>query len=194
MPPRSRKPPEVNPSQGTLIHEATDTSFVVAETYPGDPKEKLLGHSDKPVVVYGEPGSYVDVIDRATHLDIALAAFGKRNQRIGFDLASNVSQYDSPIYARYRSRTHSVREGTYKNTVVLMEEAKQNFWQATGYSALRGTRLVSNRAIDARGRKMWREFSSEYGNPSNRMHRNEYRAALKKSVRLARQIIKRAAA
>lgn len=193
MAPRPYKPPEVNPSQGFFLEEASDNTFAVAEMFPADPKERLLGHRTVPVV-YGESGSYVDVIERASHLDDALAAFGKRNQRIGFDLASNVRQYDAPIYARYRERVSMVREGTYKNTVLLMDEAKRSFWQATGFSALRGMRLISNRAIDARGRKMWREFSSEYGNPSNRQQRDDYRAALKKSVRLSQQIIQRVAA
>ncbi len=178
--------PGTNPNQGSMLQEVTGASFVIAETFPSDPKDKLIGQSD---VIYGEPGTYVDLTERADHLVSALSAFGKRNQRLGFDVASNTRQYNAPIWARYRKEVPKVQEGAQANTERFLVEAKRDFWRATGYSAMRGSSLVPDEEIDAGGRKMWRQFSTQYGDPDKRQQRDDYKATLNRYAKTAKKII-----
>lgn len=189
----SRKALTVNPSQGTLIQEIVPGELVPAEAFPSDPAEKLFGHSTYPPVTYGEPGQYVDLAERSELLTQTLLAFGKRNQRLGFDVASHARQYSSPIWGRYRGWTPVVQEGAEANSEVFLHEAKVNFWHATGFSALRGIGLVSDREIDAHARKMWRGFVAQYGDPEHRLQRDAYKRQLSKLSKTTHQMIKRAA-
>ena len=96
-------------------------------------------------VSYGPEGSYVNVAERAQLLESSLTALGRRNQRLGFDVA------------------------------------KRDFWGATGFAALRGLGLMNDAEIDARGRKMWRDFTHAYGDPQVRPQRDKYKKQLKKA-------------
>ncbi len=175
-----------------MFQPVSDTSYITAETFPEDPAEKLLGQKE-PAVVYGPPGSYVDLSERAQQLKNALANFGLRNQRLGFDLASNSRQYKAPIWSRYAEGTPIVQEGANANGERFLQAAKVDFWQATGYAALRDTRLASKQEIDAGSRKMWREFSTRYGAPENRVKRDKYKQLLGRSITNSKKILKRAA-
>jgi hypothetical protein len=185
----AKKTFEINPTQGSLFSQALGQEPILVSTFPSDPAEKLLGHQDPSSVIYSEPGSYVDLAGRAQFLSAALSAFGKRNQRLGFDLASNSRQYSSPIWGRYRSRTPTVQEGAQVNAEDFLDQAKQNFWRATGYQALKSTNLAPNKEINASASKMWMRFAVQYADPEKRQKRDTYKRQLKRAERSTKRII-----
>src|SRR3989344_9611111 len=134
-------------------------------------------------VHYGPEGSYVDITKRAELLHSSLLALGKRNQRLGFDVASHTKPHSSPIWGRYEDLTPVVVEGAQRNVENFLDVAKQDFWAATGFAALRGQGVISNTEIDARGRKMWRDFTHKYGDPQVKARRDKYKRQLKKVVK-----------
>ncbi|HEX5447806.1 MAG TPA: hypothetical protein VFW90_01235 [Candidatus Saccharimonadales bacterium] len=134
-------------------------------------------------ITYGPEGSYVDVGTRATLLGGSLTALGKRNQRLGFDVASHTKPYSSPIWGRYEELTPTVIEGAQRNVYNFLDVAKRDFWAATGFTAMRGLGLISNAEIDARGRKMWRDFTHRYGDPKVRTQRDKYKRQLRKAIK-----------
>lgn len=186
----ARKPQEVNEHQGSLL-EVVDKPVGAVEVphFPDDPAAKLLGQPSDYEVVYGPPGTYVDVQVRAEHLTDALSAFAKRNQRLGFDLASNTRKYDAPIWARYREFVPRVQDGAERNVDKFLEASKKSFWQATGYAALRNTDLAPRKELDAAARKMWREFSTQYGDPDKRKKRDRYKSTLRRAMRTSKRIV-----
>lgn len=147
--------------------------------YSSEPEEA------SPNVVYGPEGSYVDIATRAQLLESSLLALGKRNQRLGFDVASHTKPYSSPIWGRYEDFTPVVIEGAQRNVENFLDVAKRDFWAATGFAALRdlpGLGLKDGE-IDARGRKMWREFTHRYGDPQVRAQRDKYKRQLKRAIK-----------
>ncbi len=149
--------------------------------------QELEGQTgDLPIPSYGPAGSYVDVKERAQHLANALEAFGRRNQRLGFDVAIHSDAYKDPIWRHYLDVTPVVIEGAQNNVENFLNEAKANFWAATGFQALRGSGLVGEQGlikepeVVARSRKMWRDFSGEYGDPKDRPARDKYKKKLEK--------------
>ena len=136
-------------------------------------------------VAYGDEGSYVDLVERAEHLIIALDAVSFRNQREpGFSVASNAKQYNRPIKERYGSALGAVQLGAADNAEAFEKEAKRQLWIASGYTALRHTkpRLASNREINARGKKMWRDFDATIGHTSHANDRSRLRRQLVKTL------------
>ena len=170
--------------QGSFIQVQHDGSINHEIIYPNRPREKMLGRPDYEIVYAGE-GTYVDLIDRSEHLIAALEAFSSRNQRLGLGVAANDLRHNQPIYARYRQAVPFVQKRAEVNTQKFLEVAKDNFWRATGFIGLRQTNLASNRAINARARIMWENFSSEYGTPNHRKRRLQYRKSLHKAGKLA---------
>jgi hypothetical protein len=153
----------------------------------GEPEET------SPSVVYGPEGSYVDIATRAQLLGSSLLALGRRNQRIGFDLASHTKPYSSPIWGKYEEFTPIVIEGAQRNVENFLDVAKRDFWAATGYTALRSLKNdelrglgLTDENIDARGRKMWREFTRRYGDPQVRPQRDKYKERLKRAIKSQR--------
>jgi hypothetical protein len=138
-------------------------------------------------VTYGPEGSYTDVGIRAALLESSLLALGKRNQRLGFDVASRTKPYSKPIWGRYEELTPVVIEGAQRNVYDFLDVAKRDFWAATGFAALRALGpldgLMKSDEIDARGRKMWRDFTHKYGDPHVRAQRDKYRKKLKQTIR-----------
>lgn len=135
-------------------------------------------------ISYGPEGSYVDIATRAQLLGSSLLALGKRNQRLGFDVASHTKPYSSPIWGRYEDFTPIVIEGAQRNVENFLDVAKRDFWAATGFAALRkipGLGLKDGE-IDARGRKMWRDFTHQYGDPKVRRQRDKYKRQLTKAI------------
>jgi len=144
----------------------------------------------EPPAVYGPPGSFVSLEERAEHLLGALDAIGQMNQRLGFDTASNAKHYNRPIRERYQGALPAVQMGARDNEVRFFDEVRQKFWQATGYIALRSIkpRLASRKAIDSGARKMWRDFTAEYGHTSRRQERNHYKRQLTHTVKRVERI------
>jgi hypothetical protein len=142
----------------------------------------------EPPTIYGSPGSYVSLEDRAEHLQDALAAIGRMNQRLGFDTASNAKQYNRPIRERYRGALPAVQLGARDNEMKFFEEVRRSFWQSTGYIALRDSRprLASRKEMDSGARKMWRDFCAEYGHTANREKRDTYKRQLAHTVKRVR--------
>jgi hypothetical protein len=161
-----KKAPEINPSQQLLF------------VHP----EEL-----EPAIVYGPPESYVGLEFRSEHLNNALLAFGKRNQRLGFDYASNARPHERSIWSRYARQTPQVQEGARANVDRFTEEGKREFWKATGYSALRSAGLAPNHEIDAGAKKEWRDFSTRLADTHNRKERDQYKRKLHKIAKVARQ-------
>jgi len=134
-------------------------------------------------VNYGPEGSYVSIGKRAESLESSLTALGKRNQRLGFDVASHTKPLSGPIWGRYEDITPVVIEGAQRNVYNFLDVAKRDFWAATGFAALRGQGVISDVEIDARGRKMWRDFTHKYGDPQVRPRRDKYKRQLKKAIK-----------
>jgi hypothetical protein len=120
---------------------------------------------------------------RASLLESSLLALGKRNQRLGFDVASHTKPHSTPIWGRYEELTPAVIEGAQRNVNNYLDVAKRDFWTATGFAALRPLGLISDAEIDARGRKMWRDFTHRYGDPQVRTQRDKYKKKLKAAIR-----------
>jgi hypothetical protein len=118
-------------------------------------------------VAYGDKGSYKDLEERAEELLTALSAFSLRNQRIGFSQGSVSHHHNGPIYGRYRERVPFVRRGANRNVDRFHDEAKRFFWRATGFSALRGTGLMTNQQINTYGIATWEKFAARFGTPIN---------------------------
>lgn len=167
----ARKNIEKITGQGSLFDGFPDVLTYADSAYP---------------VSYGPEGSYVDVTQRAELLHNSLLALGKRNQRLGFDVASHTKPYSSPIWGRYEEITPIVIEGAQRNVYNFLDVAKRDFWAATGFAALRGLsgkdRVINSAEIDARGRKMWRDYTHKYGDPKVRAHRDKCKRQLKKVI------------
>ena len=161
--------------QGSLFDSFTDIPVNNEGNYP---------------ISYGPSGSNVDIVQRAEHLHSSLTALGKRNQRLGFDVASHTKPYSGPIWGRYEDITPVVIEGAQRNVYNFLDVAKRDFWAATGFAALRklegSDRVIKSDEIDARGRKMWRDFTHRYGDPKVRSQRDKYKRQLKKAIRNSR--------
>lgn len=155
--------------QGRLLSLVGEGQEVIpAESFPDDgPQEKILGRPVAYTVVYGPEGSYKDLTERAEELQGALGALSLRNQRMGFAVASNTRRHNAPIYGRYREGVPFVQSGANRNTNRYLKEAKEYFWKATGFSALRGSGLMNNQQINTRALSMWEKFSARYGTPVN---------------------------
>ena len=134
-------------------------------------------------VTIGPEGSYVNIGKRAALIESSLTALGKRNQRLGFDVASHTKPYSSPIWGRYEEITPIVIEGAQRNVYNFLDVAKRDFWSATGFAALRGQGVISSAEIDARGSKMWRDFTHKYGDPKVRSQRDKYKRQLRKTIK-----------
>lgn len=132
---------------------------------------------------YGKEGSYVDTHERADHLIIALSAISERNRRDGFSVAPYTEPYSSPIWERYQEHTQDVIDGASRNRNMYQNILRQNFWQATGFAALRGSGLIRERQINPRAQKMWRDFNDRYGHPHKIADRNKYKKQLQNQVR-----------
>lgn len=159
--------------QGLLFDDFEDTPIPVTEgEYP---------------ISYGPAGSYVRIGRRAELVHNSLTALGKRNQRLGFDVASHTKPHSGPIWGRYEEFTPVVIEGAQRNVYNFLDVAKRDFWAATGFAALRALKghdkVISSAEIDARGRKMWRDFTHKYGDPKVRAQRDKYKRQLKKAIK-----------
>ncbi len=149
-----------------------------------------------PPAIYGPEGSYVDLAERAEPLIIALDAVSERNKRLGFEVASNAKHYNRPIRERYRGALPAVQLGAIDNAEELESITKRHLWRAAGYTALRTVkpRLISNKEIDVRGIKMWRDFDATIGHSSHLGDRRALRRQLVKTlVRLEKDSIEAAA-
>lgn len=138
---------------------------------------------EAPVTQPENVGIYVDLTERAQHLDAALAAIGQRNSREGFDIAARVRPHSGGIWARYQDATPIVVEGAERNAGEYSEVIKKEFWAATGYSALRGSGLMRSDLIERYGRKDWGDFVDKFDHPNNRPTRDRFRRHLKRVIR-----------
>ncbi|HSX47804.1 MAG TPA: hypothetical protein VLF63_03445 [Patescibacteria group bacterium] len=143
-------------------------------------------------VVKGPQGSYVDLDRRAAFIGGALTAFGKRNQRIGFDLASNYTPYRDSIEDKYKEKLPFVQSGASANVKSFAQQAQSDFEKGGGYEELKQTYLFPTREIEAIKRDDWRRFTTKYSSPENRRQRDRYQRTLKRTQRLAAKIIKNA--
>jgi len=134
-------------------------------------------------VSYGSRGSYVDVKKRAEFLITALDAISERNRRDGLSVAAYTEPHSAPIWAEYRENTQSVLDGASNNRDRYQNQLRHSFWQATGFSALRGSGLMPERQINPRAQKMWRDFNKSYGHPEQLRARSKYRKVLKAQIK-----------
>jgi hypothetical protein len=140
----------------------------------------VLGQEPPPnyPVTYGEAGSYVDVAARAHYLIQALDAISQRNIRDGFSVAGFTMPHSEKVWSTYQENTEQVLKGAARNRGDYQQILRLSFWQATGFSALRGSGLIREEQIDPRAGKMWRDFNDQFGHPSKRKARNKYKKQL----------------
>lgn len=134
--------------------------------------------------IYGAPGSYIP-LSNAKYVKHSLIALGKRNQREGLDYGAQVEPMSREIRGRYGRNTSKVLKGARENEKRFLKEAKASFWEATGLVALEGTGMIDREQRDAIGRKMWRDFTSEYSHagPTAVKKRNKYKRQLNKHIK-----------
>lgn len=132
----------------------------------------------------------VDIESRAYHLSKALIAMGKANQREGFGLAASIEPHASEIWGRYKRGTDKVVERATDNIVGFNEEAKRNFWQATGFTVLRASGLMNKAELDARAKGTWTDFSRRFAGPPHRERRDKFKRNLRKQM-TAQKMIKK---
>lgn len=139
----------------------------------------------EPPVVYGPEGSHMDLTVRAERLLVALGALGQRNQRLGFDTASNDRSYNRPIRERYKGALLAVQMGAEDNVDNFDRQAKEALWHATGYTALKRTKpkLATKGEINGGARKMWRDFEHAYGHTATRKERDRYKRQLVRTLK-----------
>jgi hypothetical protein len=173
MPPR-----RIAPLQGSLVQlEPSSGIEIAAEVIPAE--QRVYPPS------IGPPGSFVDVVERARFLTAAMDAFGQRNLRGGFDVASNSPQYKDPIEERYtKEAVPFVQEGARAHAIGYYNDARHSFWAATGLSAMRrGTRLASKKEVESIGKMFWRRFEAGYGSPQSSKKRDAYRRVLGRVIK-----------
>jgi hypothetical protein len=142
---------------------------------------------------YGDEGSYVDVKERAEKLLVALVSLSGRNQRDGLSVATYTDEYSGPIWERYRWGTEAVVDGAGKNRDIYHHQLRRSFWEATGFTALRGSRIVKSgilpeRQINPRAKKMWRDFNHAFGHPKKVGERNRYMRVLSKQINDSKKV------
>ncbi len=137
---------------------------------------------EAPAVQPDNVGVYVDLRERAQHLDAALAAVGQRNSREGFGIGARVRPHSTEIWGRYQDATPTVIEGAERNADAFAEVIKREFWHATGYAALRGTGLMREEVIERYATKDWKDFVDRFDHPNNSKARTKFRRGLKKVI------------
>jgi hypothetical protein len=199
----SEKKPQIDPNhQGSLLTlVGEDRAAVPAESFPHDgPADKVLGRPATYDVVYGPEGSYKDLTERAEELVAALDAFGLRNQRVGFAVASNSPRHRGPIFGRYTTGIAHVQGGAERNaSQKFLNTARESFWRATGFAAIRNSGLMNENELNARARKMWEQFSGRYGTTiaqedTENTARPEFKKTLEAQIKMTEEIKLRKAA
>jgi hypothetical protein len=130
-----------------------------------------------------EPGPHVDIDQRAENLRASLLAMGKLNQRIGFGYAASTRPLSSEIWGRYQSNTPAVVEGARDKADEFAEEVRRKFWEATGYTALRGTRFISEEGLRVSAQRDWRDFTHQFSHPDDRQKRDKYKRKLAQQIK-----------
>jgi hypothetical protein len=189
---RSQKPPTVNPFQGELFPASIDGAGL-SSGLGAPPAEKVLGYRESPTVKFGEPGSYVDIAGRAEYLLEAIAEINQVVLRKGFATASNVPEHDSPIWARYKGGTPIVQAGARRNADLHAEAAKLAWWKSTGYGPARRIKLEPRHTLEARAEQDWENFIDDYGGRRSGPKRKELQKQLRRSIRVSKMIVKKAA-
>jgi hypothetical protein len=138
-------------------------------------------------VHYGQEGSYINIHERAILLAAALTAMSQRNMRDGFSIAPYKEPYSAPIWERYQENTQQVVDGASRNRNIYQNQLRRNFWEATGFAALRGTGLMRERQINPAAQKMWRDFNKKYGHPEDLSARNKYKKKLQEQMDFLKQ-------
>lgn len=133
-------------------------------------------------ITYGRPASYVGIAERAQYLVTALNAMSQRNIRNGFSVATFTMPDSKRIWSDYQEGTPNVLIGASKNREKYEEEIRVNFWRATGFAALRGTRIMREAQINPTAEMMWRNFNRAYGHPREVKARNSYKEQLEKTL------------
>lgn len=152
-----------------------DVPPISQEIFPDEPQDKLLGRPSSYTVAYGPPGSWKDLDERSEQLQIALEAFGFRNQRVGFAVGSNDHRHSGPIWGRYRAAVPQVQNGAERNASdTYINMAKIAFWHGSGFAALRQNRVRSRHEINARARGVWEKFFARFGTPIEDEDRQNY--------------------
>jgi len=133
---------------------------------------------EMPAPTYGPEAGYISVEDRAKLLITTLDAFSARNQRKGFGLSAFTSPASKEIWSRYEEETESVLSGARRNRFLFEALAKQSFWRATGFKALKYSGLMRPRQVDPRAEKMWDDFYFLYSHPQTHKARQAYKKRL----------------
>jgi|GEM_PF-6874744 len=179
--------------QGQFLTSVDPDAVIPGEIFPDEPREKLLGDPISYEVVYGEPGTWKDLEERAEQLLTSLSALSLRNQRKGLQVASREHRHNGPIYGRYRAAVPTVRDGAENNAARFLKTAKANFWEATGYAVMRRKRLMQRHLVDARARNMWEDFFGLYGTKvrqevGKNTARGDYQKKLEKQLKSIHEV------
>jgi hypothetical protein len=160
-----KSPRDESDYQGQLLTLVDADAIIPREVFPDEPREKLLGDPITYEIVYGEKGSYKDLKERSEELLASMGTLSLRNQRIGFSMGSVSPHHNGRIYGEYRERVPFIQRGADRKVDEFLVQAKRQFWHATGFSAMRGTGLMTDQQINTYSASIWEKFSARYGTP-----------------------------
>lgn len=138
-------------------------------------------------------GLYVDLEERAILLTRALNAMAHRSMLSGLGVAIPDDQYNAPIYDRYEIHTPRLDRNAQNRSQRLFEQAREDFWQASGYPDIRRGGWMREFLLRRRAQKMWKEFMGQFEHAPQQPERVQMRKKLKKIIpedRLAETSIK----
>ncbi|MEX1059099.1 MAG: hypothetical protein WEC17_01560 [Candidatus Saccharimonadales bacterium] len=140
------------------------------EASPANRLEALVGNN---------AGPNIEITGRAERLVSAINALAHRRMLKGFDIAVDDSRYKRSIWERYLYGTPKVIQNSQNKTERLMEEAMRDFWQSAGYTALKGSGLLTRGQIRKRISTDFEELTHIVANPDTRQElRNNLRSVL----------------
>lgn len=136
------------------------------------------------VLVGDNIGPHVEIADRTQYLIRSMNAMAHRNMLIGFDAGVHHQQYKKPIWERYLDETPRVIDYSQTKAERLNEEAAIDFFHATGFTALKGTGMITRGEFRTRMNIWWRRFGEKVGDPDKHQAldklRNQQRKLLPK--------------
>jgi len=170
-------------AQRTVFREYLETKLRRLNSVETD--EPVVEHQEdgvKTVVV----GPAVNIEERAVRLSHAISAMARRSMLSGFGIATIDERYQQPIYDRYENGTPRIDVAAKNKRERLLDDAKRDFWIASGFPAIRTEGAMSEFLLRRRSAKMWHEFAGQFEHPPQQQLRVKVRKQLGKYIPLER--------
>ncbi len=104
----------------------------------------------------------VDVSTRAHYLRSAAVNQGKANQRVdGLGDGVHIEPHATEIWGRLKEKTPYVVEHAAENAVGYANQARRDFWVATGFAAVIASGMINRDEAQALSRVWFRNFNTK---------------------------------